>query len=83
MKVLVTGANGFVGAALCPYLASQGHKVIPIVRRPTGISHEHIVHNHISLNNALKGCDCVVHLAAREHLMWRQIKRYIIEIPFG
>jgi uncharacterized protein YbjT (DUF2867 family) len=32
MKVLVTGANGFVGAALIPKLLQAGHKVTALVR---------------------------------------------------
>ncbi|HXH74829.1 MAG TPA: NAD-dependent epimerase/dehydratase family protein [Bacteriovoracaceae bacterium] len=32
MKVLVTGANGFVGAALIPKLIEAGHKVTALVR---------------------------------------------------
>ncbi|MBU3737926.1 MAG: NAD-dependent epimerase/dehydratase family protein [Rhodoferax sp.] len=34
MKVVVTGANGFVGRALCARLAAAGHQVIGVVRRP-------------------------------------------------
>ena len=33
MKILVTGADGFVGAALCPALAAAGHTVIAATRR--------------------------------------------------
>lgn len=72
MKVLVTGANGFVGSALCPHLAALGHKVVPVVRRPSSISGEVIVHSTASWNAALKGCDSVIHLAARAHVMQDQ-----------
>ena len=34
MKVLVTGAGGFVGRALVPFLASQGHEVVAASRGP-------------------------------------------------
>lgn len=34
MKVLVTGASGFVGRAACAELAERGHEVVAMVRRP-------------------------------------------------
>lgn len=69
MRVLVTGANGFVGSALCPHLASLGHEVVPTVRHPSGVSNERIVGDEASWKAALEGCDSVVHLAARAHVM--------------
>jgi nucleoside-diphosphate-sugar epimerase len=32
MKILITGANGFVGSALCQHLAQQGHIVTALMR---------------------------------------------------
>nr|WP_314709148.1 SDR family oxidoreductase [uncultured Comamonas sp.] len=69
MRVLVTGANGFVGRALCPHFLALGHEVVPAVRRSSGIALEHVVHDEASWMAALKGCDSVVHLAARAHVM--------------
>lgn len=69
MKVLVTGANGFVGRALCLHLVDLGHEVVPVVRRQSNVVDEVIVHNTASLKAALRGCDCVIHLAARAHIM--------------
>jgi nucleoside-diphosphate-sugar epimerase len=37
MKVLVTGATGFVGRRLCPALVADGHNVLA-VHRPSGVS---------------------------------------------
>jgi nucleoside-diphosphate-sugar epimerase len=34
MRVLVTGASGFIGGVLCEELLTQGHEVIALVRRP-------------------------------------------------
>jgi nucleoside-diphosphate-sugar epimerase len=34
MKVLVTGASGFVGGATCEELVRRGHEVVALVRRP-------------------------------------------------
>ena len=72
MRVLVTGANGFVGSALCPHLAELGHEVVPVVRRQGSIVDEVIVHDAESWKAALNGCDSVIHLAARAHVMQDQ-----------
>jgi nucleoside-diphosphate-sugar epimerase len=69
MKILVTGANGFIGSALFPYLTSLGHMVVPAVRRPCGLPGECVVVDEASYRVALTGCDCVVHLAGRAHVM--------------
>lgn len=69
MKVLVSGANGFIGRALCPYLTSLGHTVVPVVRRPCNMDGEHVVGDELSWESALTGCDSVVHLAGRAHVM--------------
>lgn len=78
MRALVTGANGFVGSALCPHLVALGHEVVPAVRQPSGIVLERIVHDAISWKAALEGCDSVIHLAARAHVMQDQ-ERYPLQ----
>jgi uncharacterized protein (TIGR01777 family) len=40
MNILVTGANGLVGAALAPRLASSGHQVMPLRRGAAGSASE-------------------------------------------
>jgi nucleoside-diphosphate-sugar epimerase len=71
-RVLVTGATGFVGRALCNQLSAIGHTVIPAVRHGSGLPNE-VVTGDIGLSTdwrmALAGCDAVVHLAARVHMM--------------
>ena len=78
MTVLVTGANGFVGAALVQRLLTDdlATEIVAIVRSsvcnfPIGV--ERIVVGGIGEANdwhdALTGCEVVVHLAARVHVM--------------
>lgn len=72
MRVLVTGANGFVGRALCNRLQISGHSVVPAVRRASGIVGEAIVGDVEGAPDwtpALCGCEAMVHLAARVHVM--------------
>lgn len=72
MKVLVTGATGFVGHALGGSLDDQGHQVIPAVRQKAGLDDEVVVGDidgQTDWTAALTGCDGVVHLAARVHVM--------------
>lgn len=72
MKILVTGATGFVGRALCDHLLQKGHTCIPAVRRAAGLPHECEVGDldgGADWRTALANCDAVVHLAARVHVM--------------
>ena len=78
MKVLVTGANGFVGRALCDELLRHGQSVRGTLRQHEGRQAllarvEPIVVGTINAATdwkaALAGCDVVVHLAARVHVM--------------
>ena len=72
MRVLVTGANGFVGRTLCECLNAHGHIVVPAVRRVSGLAGEAVVGEFDGATDwasALAACDAVVHLAARVHVM--------------
>lgn len=72
MKVLVTGATGFVGYALGGSLDDHGHQVIPAVRQKAGLDDEVVVGDidgQTDWTAALTGCNGVVHLAARVHVM--------------
>ena len=72
MKLLVTGATGFVGTALRARLAASRHEVVPAVRSKSGLPHEVVVGNldvSTDWQPALTGCDVVIHLAARVHVM--------------
>jgi nucleoside-diphosphate-sugar epimerase len=72
MRVLVTGSGGYIGAVMCPYLASLGHDVVGL---DTGYydgcdfgPYEH--ENRLDLDvrdvraDHLEGFDAIVHLAA-------------------
>lgn len=72
MRVLATGAAGFVGRPLGEELESHGHEVVQAVRRPSGLPKEAVIgdlRNVPALAAALANCDAVVHLAARVHVM--------------
>lgn len=72
MKILVTGASGFVGRELCHHLPAHGHVVVPVVRSPFGLIDEVVIGNigpSTEWTNLLTDCDAVVHLAARVHVM--------------
>jgi nucleoside-diphosphate-sugar epimerase len=71
MKVLITGANGFIGSALCNHMSAQGYKVIPVARQSGDFSDRLVIaaSDDAKWREALKGCDSVVHLAARAHVM--------------
>ena len=76
MKLLITGANGFIGQALCPHLAHLGHEVIPAVRQPSAVPGERVIPTDDALawQQALHGCQSVVHLAGRAHVMDEQAR---------
>ena len=78
MNILITGANGFVGCFLSTKLAESGFNVIAVTRTSSEFSSEikHIIkpkiNDQTSWHDALTGCDVVIHLAARVHVMNEQ-----------
>ena len=74
-NVLVTGANGFVGAALCDYLAKKGYTVSGSARNPEAVPPSARPRRVDDLGpdtdwmEALFYIDVVVHLAGRAHVM--------------
>jgi UDP-glucose 4-epimerase len=68
--VLVTGASGFVGGHIVPFLASHGWKVRCAVRRPGAGADEVVVgeiDGRTDWRAALTGVEAVLHLAGRAH----------------
>jgi len=75
MKLLVTGASGFVGKHLCQALATSEVEVVAISRRNITPSYSNISFIKKTLDsskawgNDWKGVDVVIHLAGRAHVM--------------
>ncbi len=75
MKVLVTGAAGFVGRRLCQDLSGAGHVVRALVHKSdsAGVDATEIITGDITdraiAAAATKGVEAVVHLAGRAHVM--------------
>jgi nucleoside-diphosphate-sugar epimerase len=73
--ILVTGANGFVGQALCTEAVLRGMAVRGVTRGSCNLPYgvENFTVGSIDGNNdwldVLTGCEVVVHLAARVHVM--------------
>ncbi|MGA8513257.1 MAG: SDR family oxidoreductase [Burkholderiaceae bacterium] len=81
MKLLVTGANGFVGSAAARHLAGRGYQVLGQVRKlthPSVLSKDELLTSTVQglqadltdisgFTEALQGCTAVLHCAARVH----------------
>ncbi len=76
MEILVTGANGFVGQALCERLMELGFGVRGTVRRDearlangAGKAVVGVIDGNTDWSDALNDIEVVIHLAARVHVM--------------
>lgn len=71
LKILVTGASGFIGSKLVPRLVAHGHRVRTFGRKAnpaalSGLPVEHFsgdVADYAAVHRAVEGCDMVFHLA--------------------
>ena len=78
MKILVTGATGFVGSAVARILTDAGHSVRVLVRPSSDLKNIHGIDvepvqgdltDPVSLRTALKGCLGLFHVAA-DYRLW-------------
>jgi UDP-glucose 4-epimerase len=72
MKILVTGANGFIGAHLCQELSNRNISFRSTARNSNKNHYIDFISCDLetteSLNHLMDGCDIVVHLAGRAHV---------------
>ena len=73
MRILVTGAAGFIGGALCPALAARGHSIVGGLRRrgepPEGTKPAVLgdIGPDTDWSEVLRGVETVIHLAQHAH----------------
>lgn len=75
-SILVTGANGFVGRAVCAALVQKGHTVRAALRNPENfaiagceVAKVTSIEADADWSEALQGITTVIHLVARVHVM--------------
>lgn len=73
-RILITGATGFVGKSLVPFLQSAGHEVrCAVWKKADWLDAEQVLINKLELHTdwseTLQNIDIVIHLAARVHIM--------------
>ncbi|POH60921.1 nucleoside-diphosphate sugar epimerase [Cryobacterium zongtaii] len=72
MRVLVTGASGFLGRAVAAAIVAAGHEVRCFQRRPSGVAGATDALGSITepadVTSAVAGIDAIVHLAAKVSL---------------
>lgn len=75
MKFVISGANGFVGRALCTELIRRGQHITPIIRSGNLLIENYKtivigeINNETNWAQALRNADVIIHLAARVHVM--------------
>ena len=76
MKILLTGATGFIGTELIQELLDKDFKLSVILRRKVCSFSDEIKQfsignfvKHLDYSSALAGVDCVIHLAGKAHVI--------------
>ena len=78
MKILVTGATGFIGSHLLPQLLQNQHEVIAAIRHPDSLSKLSVKVPSVCVGEidgttdwqpALSKIEVVIHLAGRAHIL--------------
>jgi UDP-glucose 4-epimerase len=70
MRIAVTGAKGFIGQYLCPFLQQDlKADLVTLTRNPSVINDNHLSFSATDgeLIAGLRNIDCLIHLAARAH----------------
>lgn len=89
-RILVTGANGFIGLHVCRTLAEQGREVIACLRGGADaealcgapnlrIERVSALDAALEMEPLLALCDAVIHLAGRAHVMLEKAKDPLAE----
>ncbi|HSC54151.1 MAG TPA: NAD-dependent epimerase/dehydratase family protein [Phnomibacter sp.] len=83
MKIMITGASGYIGQALCAQLLQQGHEVVALCRNTAGMAPQKNLHwkavditQAQNVLHAMEGCTQVYHTAAFARLSSRNIQQF-------
>jgi uncharacterized protein (TIGR01777 family) len=71
MRILIAGSGGMIGSAVAPYLATQGHTIVRLVRRAPNTGEVRWDPDSGTIDVArLEGFDGVVHVASLPQARW-------------
>lgn len=82
-RVLITGANGFIGSKLMDILKRTDWELVPLVRSRTGLKSEVVIDfcapNFCRTINSLSKVDAIVHLGAK--IGWDSSSKHALFVP--